>query len=174
MCFVHILLLSLALHVGCCASQLYIHVVVYPVTASEAVACLMWYVEGRNLSSPSDCRIPVQDLPGKFCSKRCVHNSYHLYSLAVAWGHTTPLYIMTFGQYPYRLRLQKCGFDLQSPRCPLTIFWKVEMGQKFTCSMTISTTAQSAVYNHWTGPVDWTGGLNWWTHSNRLQTYCHA
>ena len=21
-----------------------------------------------------------------------------------------------------------------------------------------------AVYNHWTGPVDWTGGLDWWTH----------
>ena len=22
---------------------------------------------------------------------------------------------------------------------------------------------QSAVYNHWTGLVDWTGGLDWWT-----------
>ena len=22
-----------------------------------------------------------------------------------------------------------------------------------------------AVCNHWTGVVDWTGGLDWWTHS---------
>ena len=22
---------------------------------------------------------------------------------------------------------------------------------------------REAVYNHWTGLVDWTGGLDWWT-----------
>ena len=46
--------------------------------------------------------------------------------------------------------------------CMLYTISVTEIGDLF-CLGFFGQLLRRAIYNHWTGLVDWTGGLNWWT-----------
>ena len=47
-------------------------------------------------------------------------------------------------------------FTLCSVQCP-------GFSVHVSCHLVIKYSLGEVVYNHWTGLVDWTGGLDWWT-----------
>ena len=54
-----------------------------------------------------------------------------------------------------------CPHNLLILAMPLQLFFKIQT--KCLSKTAVAYLSSPAVYNHWTGLVDWTSGLDWWT-----------